>query len=176
KKLNRKILKVGEEEIEYNDNFRLYLTTKLSNPHYPPEVSTKTTIVNFSVTKEGLEDQLLGIVVQKERPELEEQKNSIVISIADSKKKLAELEDEILLLLKESKGSLLDDEQLIKTLQKSKNTSEMINKQLLISQENEKKIDAAREQYRQAARRASILYFVLCDLGRIDPMYQFSLD
>lgn len=45
---------------------------------------------------QGLEAQLLGIVVRKERPELEEQKDSLVINIAVGKKKLKELEDEIL--------------------------------------------------------------------------------
>lgn len=68
----------------------------MSNPHYTPEISTKTTIVNFAVKEQGLEAQLLGIVVRKERPELEESKDKLVVNIASSKKKLADLEDEIL--------------------------------------------------------------------------------
>lgn len=51
---------------------------------------------------QGLEAQLLGIVVREERPELEEQKDSLVISIASGKKRLQELEDEILRLLSHS--------------------------------------------------------------------------
>jgi len=47
------------------------MSTKLRNPHYLPEVSTKVTILNFMITKEGLADQLLGILVAKEEPELE---------------------------------------------------------------------------------------------------------
>ena len=35
------------------------MTTKLANPHYLPEVCIKVTIINFTVTKSGLEDQLL---------------------------------------------------------------------------------------------------------------------
>ena len=38
---------------------RFYMTTKLANPHYLPEVCIKVTIINFTVTKSGLEDQLL---------------------------------------------------------------------------------------------------------------------
>jgi dynein heavy chain len=56
---NRLVLKLGDKEIDYNEDFKLYLTTKLGNPHYPPEVSTKTTIVNFAIKREGLEDQLV---------------------------------------------------------------------------------------------------------------------
>lgn len=53
--------------IEYNPKFRLYITSKLRNPHYLPEVINKITLINFALTVQGLEDQLLGIVVAKER-------------------------------------------------------------------------------------------------------------
>ncbi|XP_069776189.1 dynein axonemal heavy chain 2 isoform X3 [Narcine bancroftii] len=172
----RLLLKLGDKEIEYNKDFRFYITTKLSNPHYPPEISSTTTIVNFAVKVQGLEDQLLGIVVRKERPELEEQKDSLVINIAAGKKKLKELEDEILRLLNEATGSLLDDVQLVNTLQTSKITATEVAEQIDSSEATEVKIDAAREGYRSCAERASILFFVLNDLGKIDPMYQFSLD
>lgn len=89
---------------------------------------------------------------------------------------MAELEDEILKLLSESSGSLLDDEGLVNTLQQSKVTSEAVTLQLVEAEETEKHIDAARLGYRPAAVRASLAYFVLDDMGRVDPMYQFSLD
>ncbi|XP_048588102.1 dynein axonemal heavy chain 2 isoform X2 [Nematostella vectensis] len=172
----RYLIKLGDKEVEYSPDFRFYITTKLSNPHYTPEISTKTTIVNFAVKEQGLEAQLLGIVVRRERPELEEQKDALVINIAAGKKKLEELEDEILRLLQTAQGSLLDDEQLVNTLNSSKTTSQEVAEQLTVSEQTEIKIDAAREGYRPCAQRASILFFVLNDMGRIDPMYQFSLD
>ncbi|XP_029437782.1 dynein heavy chain 2, axonemal isoform X2 [Rhinatrema bivittatum] len=172
----RLLIKLGDKEVEYSLDFRFYITTKLSNPHYTPETSAKTTIVNFAVKEQGLEAQLLGIVVRKERPELEEQKDSLVINIAAGKKKLQELEDEILRLLNEATGSLLDDVQLVNTLQKSKITASEVGEQLETSEETEIMIDSAREEYRPCSQRASILFFVLNDMGRIDPMYQFSLD
>ncbi|KAA0723088.1 Dynein heavy chain 2, axonemal [Triplophysa tibetana] len=172
----RFLLKLGDKEVEYSPEFRFYMTTKLSNPHYTPEISSKTTIVNFAVKEQGLEAQLLGIVVRKERPELEEQKDSLVINIASGRRKLQELEDEILRLLNEATGSLLDDVQLVNTLQTSKVTATEVAEQLEISELTESQIDIAREAYRPCAQRASILFFVLNDLGFIDPMYQFSLD
>jgi dynein heavy chain len=50
--------------------------------------------------------------------------------------------------LNETKGSLLDDEQLVNTLQLSKLTSQEVSEKLQISEQNEVKIDAAREGYR----------------------------
>uniref|UniRef100_A0A3Q3RVK4 Dynein axonemal heavy chain 2 n=1 Tax=Mastacembelus armatus TaxID=205130 RepID=A0A3Q3RVK4_9TELE len=174
----RLLLKLGDKEVEYSPDFRFYITTKLSNPHYTPEISTKTTIVNFAVKEQGLEAQLLGIVVRKERPQLEGQKDSLVISIASGKKKLQELEDEILRLLNEATGSLLDDVQLVNTLQTSKVTATEVSEQLQSSEQTEINIDSAREgfAYRPSAQRASILFFILNDMSLVDPMYQFSLD
>ena len=173
---NRSIIKLGDKEVDYNPDFKFYLTTKLANPHYTPEISTKATIVNFCVKQQGLEDQLLGTVVRKERPELEMQKNDLVVAVAAGKRKLVELEDKILFMLAHAEGSLLDNEELILTLQTSKTTSMDVTNQLHIAEQTEKKIDAAREGYRPSAYRASILYFLLSDLARVDPMYQFSLD
>lgn len=65
---------------------RFYITTKLRNPHYMPEIAVKVTLLNFMITPSGLEDQLLGIVVAKERPDLESEKNSLIIQGAANKK------------------------------------------------------------------------------------------
>lgn len=63
----RTCLSLGETSLEYSSHFRLYLTSRLRNPHFLPEVFNVVTIVNFELTLEGLEDQLLGIVLAKER-------------------------------------------------------------------------------------------------------------
>jgi dynein heavy chain len=173
---NRSVLKLGDKELDYSKDFKFYITTKMANPHYTPEVSTKTTVVNFSVKQQGLEAQLLGIVVQKEEPKLEQQKSELVVRVAAGKRKLLDLENEILRLLAETKGSLLDDDNLVGTLQQSKITSEEVTEQLVVAEDTEIKIDLAREGYRVAANRAAIVYFVLNDMARVDPMYQYSLD
>ena len=64
--------------IDYNEDFKLYFTTKLRNPHYLPEVSTKVNVINFMITFDGLKDQLLGLVVKIEEPELEKQKDRVL--------------------------------------------------------------------------------------------------
>jgi len=132
---SREFIRLGDKELDYSRDFRLYITTKLGNPHYTPEVSTKTTVVNFAVKQQGLEAQLLGIVVQKEQPSLEKQKSELVIRVAAGKRKLVDLENLILRLLSESTGSLLDDEELVKTLQQSKTTSEEVTEQLKVAEE-----------------------------------------
>nr|KAJ3422838.1 Dynein heavy chain 6, axonemal [Polyrhizophydium stewartii] len=171
----RVLMKLGDSFVEYDRNFKLYITTKMPNPHYLPEVCIKVTIINFTVTKVGLEGQLLADVVKLERPELEEQRNSLIVNIAADKKQLKDIEEKILKLLFNSQGNILDDEELINTLNQSKVTSAAINERVLQAEQTEQDINMAREKYRPVAIRGSVLYFVIADLAEIDSMYQFSL-
>ncbi|KAM7351793.1 dynein heavy chain 2, axonemal kl-2 isoform 2-T2 [Cochliomyia hominivorax] len=170
-----KLIRFNDKYLTFHDNFRLYITTKITNPHYPPEISSKTTIVNFALKQDGLQAQLLGIVVRKEKPALEEQKDELVMTIAKNKRTLIDLDNEILRLLNESRGSLLEDDELFATLQKSRQTSTLVKESLSTAEVTEIEIDTARQEYQPAAERASILFFVLMDMSKIDPMYVFSL-
>jgi dynein heavy chain len=192
--------------IEYSKDFRFYITTKLRNPHYLPELSTKVTLVNYMITMEGLEDQLLGtrararalarartrtgarthsrarahthartgIVVAKERPELEEEKNALILQGAANKKQLKEIEDKILMVLS-AEGNILEDEAAIQVLKQAKATSVEIEEKQKIADETERKIDEARQVYKPVAFRTAILFFCIADLANVDPMYQYSL-
>ena len=160
-------IRLGESVIEYSPEFRFYITTKLRNPHYLPELSTKVTIVNFVITPEGLEDQLLGIVAAKERPELEEEKNRLVIASASNKRQLKEIEDKILEILSKSQGNLLDDESAITALTDSKVVANDIAQKQMISEETEKQIDITRAGYKPIAFHSSTLFFVIAELANV---------
>ena len=169
------VIKMGDDVIPYHPDFRFYITTKMRNPHYQPEVSVKVSLLNFFVTQDGLEDQLLGAVVMQEREDLAEAKNALVVSNARMKKQLTEIEDKILHLLSNASGNILDDEVLIDTLAQSKVTSDEISVKVAEAEATEKDIDATREKYRPVATRASVLFFCISDLALVDPMYQYSL-
>lgn len=175
KKGTMRVLRFGEQDIEYSDQFKFYMTTKLRNPHYLPEIQVKVTLLNFSITPEGLEDQLLGIVVAKEKPDLENERSRLVVTSAGNQSRLKEIEDKILQVLSQSKGNILDDENAIEVLSASKVISNEIEEKQKIAEKTEKEIDASRMGYKPVAFHASVLFFCIADLGQIDPMYQYSL-
>jgi dynein heavy chain len=168
-------IRLGDATVEYSPEFRFYITTKLRNPHYLPELSTKVTLLNFMITPEGLEDQLLGIVIAKERPELEEMKVQLLLQSAENKKQLQELEDKILEVLSSSQGNILEDETGIQVLSSSKLLAKTISEKQAVAEKTEIKIDEIRVGYKPIAAHASVMFFCIAELANIEPMYQYSL-
>merc|ERR1711871_1027810 len=146
----RLLIRIGDSDVDYDPNFRFYISTKMPNPHYLPEVCIKVTIINFTVTTQGLEDQLLGDVVVKERPDVEAKRTKLIVSIAADQKTMRDLESRILKALSESEGNVLDDVELIQTLDDSKAVSATIVKRLAESEVTSAEIAKVRAGYMPA--------------------------
>jgi dynein heavy chain len=128
KKGRRLFIKLGDTEVEFHPNFKLFLHTKLSNPHYPPEVQAEAALVNFSVTEDGLEDQLLAMTVEQERPDLATKRLELISEQNGYIVKMQQLEDDILHRLSTAKGDLTTNVDLIEGLETTKAVSMEINK------------------------------------------------
>jgi len=169
-------IKLGDSVQDYDDNFKLFMTTKLANPHYPPEVCIKVTLINFTVTMTGLEEQLLNDTVLKEKPAVMKQKDTIVVQMDKDNKTLKRQENEILQkLAKSTKEQILDEDTLIDMLRTSKKVSNEIAERITEAVVIEKEIAETMAGYTSVATRGSIIYFVVADLANVNDMYQNSL-
>eukprot|EP00924_Labyrinthula_sp_SR-Ha-C_P003608 maker-scaffold_3-augustus-gene-0.0-mRNA-1 protein AED:0.02 eAED:0.02 QI:0/0/0/1/0.5/0/3/0/4475 len=170
------LINLGDKTIDWDRNFRLFLTTKLANPHYSPEVMSKLMIINYSVTIPGLQDQLLNEVVAHERQDIEEKFAEVVKQMSQNAQELADLESLLLKSLAESTGNILDNVELIETLESAKSKSVAIVAQNEIALKSKEEIQVARKSYTEVAKRGSILFFAMSGLSQINKMYETSLE
>jgi len=121
------------------------------------------------------EEQLLALVVNKERPDLEEQKVELMEQQNGFKVKLKSLEDELLFRLSSSQGDILEDIELIEGLERAKVTANEISAKQVIAKETEIVIATARKAYVPVAVRGALTYFLIDQLWVLDHMYRFSM-
>ncbi|CAJ0949994.1 unnamed protein product [Ranitomeya imitator] len=171
----RQFIILGDKEVDYDPNFKLYLNTKLANPKYSPSVFGKAMVINYTVTLKGLEDQLLSVIVGFERRELEEQRENLIQETSENKKLLKDLEDSLLRELATSTGNMLDNVELVQTLEETKSKATEVSEKLKLAERTALDIDKLRDGYRPAAKRGAILFFVLSEMALVNSMYQYSL-
>jgi len=171
-----KFIDIGGTQIEFNPNFKMFLTCRLGNPSFSPELSAKTTIIDFTVTQTGLEQQLLGRVISKEQKALEDSLNTLLTDVNQNKKDLQRLDANLLHHLTTSTGNLLDDTELMEVLNKTKQQSKDVAIKLKDAESKTKEINEKREQYRSVAVRGSALYFTMIEVSEVNWMYNSSLE
>jgi dynein heavy chain len=175
-KAKSKQIVIADKSCDYDDAFMLYFITRLPNPHFSPELQAKTTVVDFTVTQKGLEEQLLGKVIGNEQKALEEQLNQVLQEVNSNTKALLSLDAMLLERLTSNTGNLLDDEELIVVLNNTKTKAKEVKEKLIAADETKENINEKREQFRPVATRGSVLYFSIVEISLANPMYQISLD
>jgi dynein heavy chain len=122
-----------------------------------------------------LEEQLLSVVVRTERPDIEEQREVLIMETSSYKASLQKLENSLLKEIASNQGNMLDNEELIETLENTKSIAQEVSMKLREAEVTSKQIDGLRNDYRLVAKRGAILFFVLSDMAIVNSMYQYSL-
>uniref|UniRef100_A0A8C2AJS1 Dynein heavy chain 10, axonemal-like n=1 Tax=Cyprinus carpio TaxID=7962 RepID=A0A8C2AJS1_CYPCA len=171
----RQVVVLGDKEVDYDPNFKLYLNTKLANPKFSPAVFGKAMVINYTVTLKGLEDQLLSVIVGFEQKDKEEQRERLIQETSENKRLLKDLEDSLLRELATSTGNMLDNVELIQTLEETKTKATEVFEKLKLAEKTANDIETLRDGYRPAAKRGAVLFFVLAEMALVNTMYQYSL-
>ena len=122
------------------------MQTKLSNPKYPPEIQAECTLINFSVTEEGLEDQLLSYIIRLEREDLANTKDDLIKKSREYNIQLSNLENDLISQLKNATGDILANITLVDNLEKSKVISDDIKIKVAEGQKTDEYINTFSEK------------------------------
>jgi len=171
----KRFVTLADSETEVADGFALFFVTRLPNPHFSPELQAKASVVDFTVTMRGLEEQLLGRVIAREQAALEKQLTQVLLDVHANTRALLDLDADLLARLSGNTGNLLDDELLIDVLAGTKAKAAEVKDKLAAADETRRTISDKREQFRPVATRGAVLYFSIVEMSAINVMYQSSL-
>ncbi|KAF1335374.1 Dynein heavy chain, partial [Globisporangium splendens] len=168
-------IQIGDASVPYNDNFHLYLHTKPGNPHYPPEIQAECTTVNFTVTILGLENQLLNLVVSKERNDLAVRREKLIQEQNNGKIELKKLKNDILFYLASADDDITNNQPLISILSDTKYKAQLTQNNMEAAKKTQESVNITSEKYRSIAARGSLLFFLTNDISKVHSYYIYSL-
>lgn len=171
----RILVRLGRQDIDFSPNFKLFLASKNSTTHYAPDICSRVTLVNFSVTQSGLQSQSLAKVLKSERPDIDEQRSDFLKAQGEFDVHLRRLQRQLLTVISESEGNLLDNDTVVQKLEKVKTEAAAISAKTAEAHGVMSQIHTITQQYELVARSCTIIYAILSQMSRINRLYQFTL-
>ncbi|KKK13667.1 dynein heavy chain [Aspergillus rambellii] len=171
----RVLIQLGKQEIDFSPAFKLFLSTRDPSASFPPDVCSRTTFVNFTVTQSSLQTQSLNEVLKFERPDVDARRTDLVKLQGEFKIHLRQLEKRLLQALNESRGNILDDDNVIETLETLKKEAAEISKKMVETEGVMTEVENITLKYSIIAKSCSAVFAVLEQLHHINHFYQFSL-
>ena len=171
----RVLIQLGKQEIDFSPAFKLYLSTRDPSATFPPDICSRTTFVNFTVTQSSLQTQTLNDVLKSERPDVDKRRTNLVKMQGEFNTHLRGLEKRLLQALNQSRGNILDDDVVIETLETLKRESAEISRKVAETDGVMTEVEKITQQYNSIARACSAVFAVLEQLHYLNHFYQFSL-
>ena len=171
----RVLIRLGKQEIDFSPTFKLYLSTRDPSAAFPPDVCSRTTFVNFTVTQSSLQTQSLNDVLKSERPDVDNRRSNLVKMQGEFNTHLRGLEKSLLQALNDSQGNILDDDVVIQTLETLKKEAGDISRKMSETEGVMAEVETITLQYGTIARACSAVFAILEQLPCLNHFYQFSL-
>ncbi|CAF0789670.1 unnamed protein product [Didymodactylos carnosus] len=171
----RVLITIGDKDIDFSPAFTMFLFTRDADADFGPDVCSRVTFVNFTVTRSSLQSQCLNSILRAERPDIDSKRSDLMKLQGEFAAKLRHLEDNLLKVLNESEGTILDNDNVISTLEKIKVESSEIMKKVEETDIVLREVEAVSNEYLPMAKACSSIFFTLSSLSSIHFLYQYSL-
>ncbi|KAK8843995.1 hypothetical protein IAR55_006788 [Kwoniella newhampshirensis] len=172
----RVLIRIGNQDIDFSPAFTMFLSTRDPSVEFSPDICSRVTFVNFTMTRSSLQTQALDKVLKVERPEIDQKRTDLMKLQGEFRLRLRHLERSLLQALNESSGSILDDDKVIETLEVLKKEAAEVTRKVEDTEVVMKEVEAVTGEYLPLAQACSGIYFTLEQLANINHFYQFSLD
>lgn len=175
KKGGRILIRLGDQEIDFSPTFAVYLFTRDPTAHFTPDLCSRVTLVNFTVTQSSLQEQCLHQIMSAEKPDEVRRMDDLMKMQGEFRIKLRTLQKSLLNKLSQTKGNILDDDRILETLETLKKEAGDVASQVASTEEVMHEIELVSNTYKPMALACSRIYFAMEDLARVHFLYHFSL-
>lgn len=172
----RVLIRIGNQDIDFSPSFTMFLSTRDPSVEFPPDICSRVTFVNFTMTRSSLQTQALDQVLKAERPDVDQKRKDLMKLQGEFRLRLRHLERSLLQALNDSSGSILDDDKVIETLEVLKREAAEVTRKVDDTEIVMKEVEQVTAEYQPLAQACSGIYFVLEQLASINHFYRFSLD
>ena len=174
KQSGRNLIRIGDQEIDFSLTFNMFMVTRDSSCNFTPDLCSRVTFLNFTITPSSLQNQILDIILKNERPEVNKAKEDLVKAQREFKLQLRQLEEDLLTALN-SEGNLLENNEVMTRLEDIKKKSNDISQEVAKSEDVMKELQSTMNEYAPLANKSSRIYFALDTLEAIHYLYRYSL-
>jgi len=171
----RVLITLGDQDIDLSPSFTIFLSTRDPSVEFPPDICSRVTFVNFTVTRSSLQSQCLNSVLKAERPDIDEKRSDLLKLQGEYHLRLRQLEKSLLQALNDAKGKILDDDSVITSLETLKREASDISKKVEETDKVIGEIETVSQQYMPLSQACSNIYFTLDSLSQVHFLYQYSL-
>ncbi|PHJ17985.1 dynein heavy chain [Cystoisospora suis] len=172
----RVLITVGDAEIDLSPAFLMFLATRDPTAQFTPDLCSRVTIVNFTLTPSSLVNQCLNLILKSERPDVDKRRSDMLRLQGEFKVKIRELEDGLLQALSNVKGSsILDDDAVLATMENLKNQAAEVQREAARTEEVMNEVEQTSQMYMTWALAAGRIYFTLLNLSTVSFLYQYDL-
>ncbi|GLV39725.1 Dynein heavy chain 64C [Carabus blaptoides fortunei] len=171
----RVLITLGDQDIDLSPSFVIFLSTRDPTVEFPPDICSRVTFVNFTVTRSSLQSQCLNQVLKAERPDIDEKRSDLLKLQGEFHLRLRQLEKSLLQALNDAKGKILDDDSVITTLETLKQEAADIGQKVEETDKVISEIETVSQQYLPLSQACSNMYFTMDSLNQVHFLYQYSL-
>ncbi|XP_041352869.1 LOW QUALITY PROTEIN: cytoplasmic dynein 1 heavy chain 1-like [Gigantopelta aegis] len=171
----RVLITLGDQDIDLSPSFTIFLSTRDPNVEFPPDICSRVTFVNFTVTRSSLHSQCLNQVLKSERPDVDEKRSDLLKLQGEFQLRLRQLEKSLLQALNDVKGKILDDDRILSHLETLKTEAAEVARKVEETDVVMAEVERVSQQYMPLAKSCSSIYFTQEALKQVHFLYQYSL-
>ncbi|KAH8923510.1 hypothetical protein BT69DRAFT_1319504 [Atractiella rhizophila] len=171
----RVLIRLGSQDIDFSPSFMMFLSTRDPSVNFSPDICSRVTFVNFTMTRGSLQSQCLNEVLKVERPDTDKKRTDLMKLQGEFHLRLRHLEKLLLQALNESSGNILDDDKVIDTLETLKKEAAEVSRKVEETDLVMAEVEQVTSVYLPLAQACSSIFFVLDQLALLHHFYQFSL-